>query len=143
MSKIVKRDSEIVSEELVASLVGKFVHAPTNKHIFKRTAADGKKYDEKVNAWFAGYVVGYAKEYLKYDFEADKETEEVSVIYTVLLSDGMAYQLSNESDVVEITESEFAELLGKHTANIVTEEVSKDLLLPSQEKKIILPGDVR
>jgi hypothetical protein len=119
-----------IAEEVLLGLVGKTIHATTNKLVDR----EGNEH----NVWFAGVVAGYQKAVLAYDYIGDKVLDVANVQFQMLLTDGMAYTLScSDLEIKELTEDEFAALVAEFTAA----QVTSDIILPEKkEKKIILPG---
>lgn len=141
MAVQIKTLEQTVSEDFINEMVGKTIHVPTNKHLVKQQLADGSVEETKVNAWFAGQVVGYEKAYIKFDFESGQFLDEPKFYYNILLSDGMGYQLSlEESEIVEVTDEEFVTLLAEHQAAIDVEKKATEIILP-EKPRLILPGD--
>lgn len=137
MSQVVKFVDQELNEELVQSLIGKFIHVPTNMHkVFNQF--EGK--EEEVNVWFGGKVAGYEKAYIHFNFETKEFMEEPEVYYNILLTDGMGYVLSQTKvEILEITEEEFMALVAEHHANQIAEQPK--LIVPeSADKKILVPG---
>lgn len=133
-----KAIDQAVTEELVSSLVQKFIHVPLNTHKNPETG-------ETVNAWFAGQVAGYEKAVLNFDFLEGKYRDEPLTYFNILLNDGMGYVLSNEqSEIEEITKEQFTEMLTEHLAKQALEQeadvIASDILLP-EKQRLILPGE--
>lgn len=125
--KVIKKENEPLTEEFLESLIGKYIHVPTNEHV---TYDPMDKEFVKINAWFAGKVAGYEKSVFAYDYREDKFHDLPKTIYRVLLCDGMAYVISEEKSLFkELTEEEFIEMLAEH-------DVKK-------ASKIILPKGVQ
>lgn len=109
MAKIVKSVEQELTEEMLKSIVGKFVRIPKNIHT-QKDEFFGK--DEELNAWFAGMVGGYEKAYVSYDYENDEFYPETKIDYHLLMTDGTGYVLSNnELEILEITEEEFKQMV--------------------------------
>jgi hypothetical protein len=131
MKTVIKIRNEELSESLLNGLIGKPIHAPTNKLV----DVEGKEH----NVWFAGIVAGYQKSTTSFDFENEKFLDSPKVQLHIILTDGMAYTLSTEAlDINELTEDEFYDMVMDYS----TKQLIKDqLLVPEQpEKKIVLPG---
>lgn len=120
--KIIKNESEPLEESFLRSLIGKYIHVPTNEH----TTYDPMERDYVVvNAWFAGKVAGYEKAIFAYDYKNDEFFDEPKTIYKILLCDGMAYVISEEKSLFkELTKEEFIKMLAEHDA----EKASKIIL---------------
>ncbi|WP_315793055.1 hypothetical protein [Paenibacillus sp. BIC5C1] len=72
MTQMIIAKDDTLTEELVASLIGKCIHAPTNVHeIQTPTGAT-----TKANVWFAGIVAGYEKAVIGFNYQADEFHEE-------------------------------------------------------------------
>jgi hypothetical protein len=145
MAKVIKPLEETVTDQFVDSLLGKYIHVPTNKHVFPNPMENGK--EEEINAWFAGQVAGCEKAILVFDYETKEMLETPVVHYNILLTDGMGYLLSQtEAEVIELTDVEFTELLAEHHAHQAIEEEAPKLITPDNDKviqldrKIQLPG---
>ena len=109
MTQMIKAKDDTLTEELVASLIGKCVHAPINVHeIQTPTGAT-----TKANKWFAGIVAGYEKAVIGFNYEADEFHQEPQIYYNVHLTDGMGYILTStfELEIHELTQEEFAQLI--------------------------------
>ncbi|SHN81832.1 hypothetical protein SAMN04487896_4865 [Paenibacillus sp. ov031] len=109
MTQMIKAKDDTLTEELIASLIGKCVHAPTNVHeIQTPTGAT-----TKANVWFAGIVAGYEKAVIGFNYEAGEFHEEPQTYYNVHLTDGMGYILTSafELEIHELTQEEFAQLI--------------------------------
>lgn len=116
--KIIKKLNEPLTESFLESLIGKYVHVPTNEHV---TFDPMEKEFVTVNAWFAGKVAGYEKTVYAYDYKEDKFFDKPKTVYKVLLCDGMAYAISEEKSIFkELTEEEFIEMLAEHDADKVS-----------------------
>jgi len=125
--KIIKKLNEPLTESFLESLIGKYVHVPTNEHV---TFDPMEKEFVTVNAWFAGKVAGYEKSVYAYDYKEDKFFQKPKTVYKVLLCDGMGYVISEEKSLFkELTEEEFIEMLAEHDAK--------------KASKIILPEGVQ
>ncbi|GEA16811.1 hypothetical protein E308F_30570 [Moorella sp. E308F] len=124
--ELVKKKDDKLTEELVASLVGKFVYVPTN--IFDVSNGDVL---EQENIWFAGQVGGYSKVVLQYEYNTQRFAETPHEELNLLLTDGMGYALSNTNcEMYVITEDEFMELLAEHHARQI---VNSKLYLPGRD----------
>ena len=125
--KVIKKENEPLTEEFLESLIGKYIHVPTNEHV---TYDPMDKEFVTVNAWFAGRVAGYEKSVFAYDYREDKFHDEPQTVYKILLCDGMAYVISEEKSLFkELTEEEFIEMLAEHDAK--------------KASKVILPEGVQ
>lgn len=120
--KIIKKLNEPLTESFLESLIGKYVHVPTNEHV---TFDPMEKEFVTVNAWFAGKVAGYEKLVYAYDYKEDKFFQKPKTVYKVLLCDGMGYAISEKSSFRELTEEEFVKMLAEHDA-----EKSSKIILP-------------
>lgn len=144
--KIVKPISEPITEELVRSLIGKYIHVPTNMHEVPNDLEGGM---EETNVWFGGLVAGYEKAVMKFDFHKKEFFEgEPKVFFNILLADGMGYVLSATGDVEirEVTEDEFNDLVAEYVAEQAAKQAQEDLItgtdrtiIVPDEPKIILP----
>ena len=127
--RTVKEMDARLNEELLSGLIGTVVHAKTNELLDK----EGNVH----NVWFAGMVAGYQKSVIAFDYVEDKPLDEPKVQLQILLTDGMAYGLSETAlEINELTDDEFLALVEEYTAS----EIANEILLPTKEKKIILPG---
>lgn len=127
---ILKNREDFITETLLTSMVGKFIHAPINNHEF----TNNKGENETVNVWFAGLVVGYDTAVIYYDFENNSFLDSPEVKYSLLLSDGMAYSLSLDSEIVELTEEEFSDMVEK----FAKEQMAKEsIILPEGDTNIV------
>lgn len=129
MSKLVKDLGTDVNENLVKELVGKFVNVPTNNHKVK-DPIDG---EIVVNAWFAGRVAGYEKAYVIFDYINQEMLDVPKEYFNILLCDGMAYILADDSEIHEISEEEFAEMVAEHEAKLTLEKVKPKILKPGSD----------
>ncbi|MDQ0719398.1 hypothetical protein QF049_000659 [Paenibacillus sp. W4I10] len=111
MTHVIKAKEDKLTEEIVASMIGKYIHAPTNMHeIQTPTGAT-----TKANVWFAGSVAGYEKAVIGFNYEEGTFHEELQTFYNVHLTDGMGYILTSayELEIHELTEEEFNQLIEK------------------------------
>ncbi|WP_419889286.1 hypothetical protein [Paenibacillus xylanexedens] len=109
MTHMIKAKDDKLTEEIVASMIGKYIHAPTNMHeIQTPTGAT-----TKANVWFAGLVAGYEKAIIGFNYEEGTFHEELQTFYNVHLTDGMGYILTSayELEIHELTEEEFNQLI--------------------------------
>ncbi|MBT2283796.1 hypothetical protein J7E78_09625 [Paenibacillus polymyxa] len=109
MTHMIKAKDDKLTEEIVASMIGKYIHAPTNMHeIQTPTGAT-----TKANVWFAGSVAGYEKAVIGFNYEEGTFHEELQTFYNVHLTDGMGYILTSayELEIHELTEEEFNQLI--------------------------------
>lgn len=109
MTHMIKAKEDKLTEEIVASMIGKYIHAPTNMHeIQTPTGAT-----TKANVWFAGRVAGYEKAIIGFNYEEGTFHEELQTFYNVHLTDGMGYILTSayELEIHELTEEEFNQLI--------------------------------
>lgn len=141
MARIIKPLGETTDEQFLTSLLGKLIHVPTNKHIVPNHLEGGK--EEEINGWFAGQVAGYEKAVIAYDYENDEFIQGgPHTLFNVLLTGGQGYLLHlTNSEIVELTDQEFDELVAEHQAITLLTESKKELLVP--ERKIILPDEVK
>jgi hypothetical protein len=138
MAEILKQVGETATEEFIGSLVGKYVHVPTNKQLVQ--GENGK--EEIVNGWFAGQVAGYEKAAIGFDFPQSQFLETPLVLFSVILTDGASYMLEPvQSAIVELTNEEFTELIAEHDAIASLKDTATELIVP--ERKIILPDEVK
>lgn len=109
MTHMIKAKDDKLTEEIVASMIGNYIHAPTNMHeIQTPTGAT-----TKANVWFAGRVAGYEKAVIGFNYEEGTFHEELQTFYNVHLTDGMGYILTSayELEIHELTEEEFNQLI--------------------------------
>lgn len=104
--QILKGLYEKLADDVVQSMVGKYVYAKTN-YVSVLNETTGQV--DKVNNWFGGFVVGYNKEYLLCSKEDGGEFEIPVTTYQVILSDEMAYVLG-DAEVMELTKEEYTDL---------------------------------
>lgn len=136
MSKIIKHADELlVGEgglEILASLVGKIVHAKVNYH--EVTDATGNI--DLANIWFAGMVAGYDVTTVYFDYEANAYLDTPIVKYRLLLTDGMAYVLAYDCELHELEDEEFVKLVEDFTK----EQLKKESMILPEDKKILIQG---
>ncbi len=107
-----------ITEELIASCAKKYIYATENYQMTQ----DENGVMEEVNAWFGGFVYGYEKATLHFDYMSNLAFAEPQVYYNLLLSDGMSYVLSPKKCVLyELTEQEFNEKSAEHKAKQIME----------------------
>ncbi|WP_340013599.1 hypothetical protein [Paenibacillus sp. FSL K6-1318] len=109
MTHMIKAKEDKLTEEIVASMIGKYIHAPTNMHeVQTPTGAT-----TQANVWFAGRVAGYEKAVIGFNYEEGTFHEEAQTFYNVHLTDGMGYILTSafELEIHELTEEEFNQLI--------------------------------
>ncbi|WP_427051987.1 hypothetical protein [Paenibacillus sp. TC-CSREp1] len=109
MTQMIKAKSEPLTEDIVASMIGKYVHAPTNIHeVQTPTGAT-----TKANVWFAGIVAGYEKAVIGFNYEEGEFSEQPQTFYNVHLTDGMGYILTTafELEILELSKEEFNKLI--------------------------------
>lgn len=109
MTHMIKAKEDKLTEEIVASMIGKYIHAPTNMHeVQTPTGAT-----TQANVWFAGSVAGYEKAVIGFNYEEGIFHEEPQTFYNVHLTDGMGYILTSayELEIHELTEEEFNQLI--------------------------------
>jgi hypothetical protein len=123
---MLKNKDQVLTEELLVSIVGKLIHVPQNVH--KRTNyITGEEME--FNIWFAGQVVGYSKNVLNYDFMTDQITEKSDISFSLLLSDGRGYVITDDCEIEEISQEDFLALVEK-TEKERAMEMVEDLGLP-------------
>lgn len=130
MAELLKSIDQPITEEMLQSWVGKYIHCPTNIH---------EVYDpidnviKESNAWFAGQVAGYQKDYNAYDFPTGNFIE-AQILYTVIFTDGSGYLLSPEKcEVYEITQYEFMQMVEEKQKKRSTIEIPKEqFIIPEQ-----------
>lgn len=112
MPQLIKAIDQNLTEEMVASLIGKYVHAPTNVHEIE-TPTGGKT---TANVWFAGIVAGYEKAVIGFNYEEGTFMDAMQTYFNVHLTDGMGYILTTtrELELAELTEEEFTQLMKEH-----------------------------
>lgn len=132
MADIVKRQDEDVTQELIHSLVGKFIYVPTNIHIVNNELENKR---EQVNAWFGGQVAGYEIATIYYDYINDSFLEEPQTHFNILLTDGVGYILSNVSEIQVLTEEEFMKMVEEYNQKNLLEVVEKnpEILIPGKD----------
>ncbi|PQP82078.1 hypothetical protein C0Q44_20720 [Paenibacillus sp. PCH8] len=137
MTHVIKAKDDTLTEELVASMIGKYVHAPINMHeVQTPTGAT-----TKANVWFAGIVAGYEKAVIGFNYEEGTFHEASQTFYNVHLTDGMGYILTSafELELHELMEDEFNQLIEEKkeeeraSAPPTLEEINPDTLV--DEKK--------
>jgi hypothetical protein len=131
---VLKEKNQVITRELLQGLTGKIVHVPVNK-LNMQVSEDTY---EKIDVWFAGQVVGFDERYLLYDFDKKEFTTSPTVSYSLLLTDGMAYNLSaEECEILELSEEEFFALITKIQAE---QALKEDILIAEEKKGLLLPG---
>lgn len=114
-----------ITEEIVASLAKKYMYATENYQMTQ----DENGVMEEVNAWFGGFVYGYEKAILHFDYMSNLAFAEPQTYFNLLLSDGMSYVLSPKKCVLyELTEEEFNEKSAEHKAKQIMEGEPIDVL---------------
>lgn len=109
MSTVIKAVDQEVTDELLKSLVGKYVHATKNVVEVPNELLGTK---DKQNAWFAGMVAGYEKVWMHYDFENETFMDEPKLYYSLIQTDGTGFILSDtELELVELSEEEFSQMV--------------------------------
>lgn len=133
MPQVIKAKDQPLTEEIVASLIGKFVHVPTNFHEMQTPTGA----ITKVNVWFAGVVAGYEKALIGFDYETGEFTEP-KAYFNVHLTDGMGYILTtvNDLEINELTEEEFQALVEEHKEA----QNKPEIILPEAPKLQLLDG---
>lgn len=109
MTQVIKAKSDTLTENIVASMIGKYVHAPTNIHeVQTPTGAT-----TKANVWFAGMVAGYEKAVIGFNYEDGEFREQPQTFFNVHLTDGMGYILTTafELELLELSKEEFEQLM--------------------------------
>ncbi|PYE51389.1 hypothetical protein HUB98_05230 [Paenibacillus barcinonensis] len=131
MTQIIKAKSDTLTEAIVASMIGKYVHAPTNIHeVQTPTGAT-----TKANVWFAGIVAGYEKAVIGFNYEDGDFSEQPQTYFNVHLTDGMGYILTTafELELFELSEEEFNKL--------IDEKKEEESLVADSNEKIALSND--
>lgn len=130
---MLKTKGQVLNEELVAGLAGKFVHVPTNIH--KVPTPTGAI--TEANVWFAGRVAGYEKAVLSFEYETGTFFDEPKQYFNLLLTDGMGYVLTAENDleIIELTEEEFERMVEEHRKE---QEANAEVPLPEEDQKLTL-----
>lgn len=123
-----KTESQKVTEKLVEEMVGKLVHAKKNPH----EVVEPIEGEKEVNVWFAGWVAGYEKAMISFDYAKGEWLDKPQTVFNILLSDGMAYVLSERSEVVELSEEDFVEM--------IAQEDARKALSTQEDKKILRMG---
>jgi hypothetical protein len=107
-----------LTKELVESLVGLFIHVPTNLH--KINDQEGEREE---NVWFAGQVAGYEQAVVHFNYGEQTFKDEPTIYYNLLLTDGMGYVLSSEKvEINKLDENEFQAMLEEHFRKAKEEE---------------------
>lgn len=134
MAQVIKAKDQVLTEEIVASMIGKYVHAPTNMHEVQ-TPTGGTT---KVNVWFAGVVAGYEKAVIGFNYEDGSFNEQPQTFFNVHLTDGMGYILTTTLDleIQELSEEEFESLVEEKKA----EQNTPEIILPEAPKLHLLDG---
>lgn len=101
----IKESNDKLTEDLIENALWSYIYVPTNSIIVN---------DKSENIWFGGYLVGYEISKIFYDFKDNKEIEECTVTYSLILSDGAGFPLSNDSEIFTLTEEEFTEMLSEY-----------------------------
>lgn len=105
-----KRQDQVVTEEILESTVGLFVHVPVNMHM---STNDLTGEQEEVNAWFAGAVAGYQTTRVWFNHASNSFIKEPIITYTLLLADGTGFSIADRSEIVSMTPAEFKDLVEK------------------------------
>jgi hypothetical protein len=127
MSKVLKTVDQESTEELLASLAGKFIHCNINTH--KTKDKFGK--DINVNVWFAGEVAGFDRVTMYYGEVMTKLLDTPIISYNIILTDGMAYSLSpTELSILELTREEFEQLVEDYQKE---QEAKDSVLIPGRD----------
>lgn len=109
MSKVILETNQELSVEILKSIIGKYVHADKN---YLDIPNELLGITERTNAWFAGLVAGFEQIWMYYDFEKEEFFDEPKCYFSVIMSDGTAYILSNdELRILELTEEEFNQMV--------------------------------
>lgn len=126
MSKVLKSEGQNLTEPLLMSLVGKYIHIDVNKHPSK----DQFGRDIEVNVWFAGEMAGYDRVTMFFDKEQNRLDFPI-ISYNLILTDGMAYSLSpTQLSILELTAEEFNKLVD----DCQLEQAVKDsILIPGRD----------
>ncbi|WMT39254.1 hypothetical protein RE628_17535 [Paenibacillus sp. D2_2] len=135
MPHVIKAKEQALTEEIVTSLIGKFVHTPTNMHeVSTPTGAT-----TMVNVWFAGKVAGFEKAVIGFNYEDGSFLETPQTYFNVHLTDGMGYILTtvNDLEINEVTEEEFLALVEEHKES----EDTSEMILPEAPELELLDGD--
>ncbi|MDP9699792.1 hypothetical protein J2T16_002693 [Paenibacillus intestini] len=109
MTQVIKAKSDTLTEDIVASMIGKYVHAPTNIHEVQTPTGAMTK----ANVWFAGKVAGYEKAVIGFNYEDGEFSEQPETFFNVHLTDGMGYILTTafELELLELSKEEFEQLI--------------------------------
>lgn len=132
---IVKTVDQPITEDLVESLIGEYVHCPVNIHTIRKAGQDEVV---KENAWFGGQVAGYEKAVLKFDYLSGEFLDEPKEFFNILMTDGLGYVLSPDGDVELriITKEEFIKLVAEeHAKQSLEQEANNVIQLASKERK--------
>lgn len=105
---------EKLSEESLGSLVGMFIYVPINPLFLK----NGDQVCES-NVWFGGLVAGFQIDKVKYNFQTGEYFEEYKNTYSIIMTDGASYLISNQSEIQIITEDELNQLMVEYAARQV------------------------
>jgi hypothetical protein len=126
MGKSIKESNVSLTDELVKSFIGKYIHVATNMH---QGIDDRSGLPKEVNVWFAGRAIGFSKEVVFYNFETDTMLDIPVVTYTMLMADGMGYMLSNTlCEIDELTKDEYTDMVEAFKKQ---EEAKSKIILPN------------
>jgi hypothetical protein len=140
VAQVVKVVSDPLTEELLRTLVGEYVHGTKNGHDMINPT-DGSV--ERHNVWFAGQVAGYEKAEISFDWQNEQWLDVPQVFYNLLMTDGTSYLLSqDELEISIISEYEFTAMLANYQTNEAIRQEVKDPsnIILADNKKILVPG---
>lgn len=108
----IKGVEQSLSEELFDSLIGMYIYVPINPLSLKDETSEQ-------NIWFGGLVAGFEIVKVKYDFSKSEYTDEYSITYSIVMTEGVSYLISDRSEIQIITEDELNQLMVEYAARQV------------------------
>lgn len=106
----IKDVSDSITEDLLITLIGNYIHVPTNPLVVNEGLEENT-----VNVWFGGRVAGYEASKIWYDFKENEYKEDAVIAYSIVMTDGASYIISESSEVYLLTEYEFKSLFQEYT----------------------------
>lgn len=108
-----------VTEDLVKSLIGKYVHVTNN--FLEVNSEEGTRVSDM---WFGGKVAGYQARYTYFDFKKEEPADE-QIQYHLIMTDGEGFMLAEECDIEELDEESFFEKLNAFMEDAVTRDLQQ------------------
>ena len=104
------------------SLIGKIIHVTENPLRFRKQDGSGS---EVQNCWFVGYVAGYSKSTFGYDGVTDSFFKELKEEYSLRLTDGYEYVITDDTEALDINKEEYRDFV-ERTLKQKQEEAEKE-----------------